>query len=63
MGLIGLRVDTPHALRPLSIDDTDLLFTGRSERQNVWWKRKKKEEEGEEGQHEETRERINKGDE
>lgn len=33
MGLVGLRVHTPHALSPLSIDHTVLLFTGERERE------------------------------
>lgn len=33
VGLVGLRVDTPHAFGPLPIDDAVLLFTGRGERQ------------------------------
>lgn len=35
VGLVGLRVHTPHALSPLPIDDAVLLFTGQRERQKV----------------------------
>lgn len=31
MGLVGLRVDAPHALGPLPIDHTKLLFTGHKD--------------------------------
>lgn len=33
VGLVGLRVDAPHALGPLPIDHTALLLTGEGERQ------------------------------
>lgn len=33
VGLVGLRVHTPHALSPLPIDHTVLLFTRERERQ------------------------------
>ena len=29
MGLVGLRVHTPHALSPLPINNSVLLFTGQ----------------------------------
>lgn len=33
VGLVGLRLHTPQALGPFSIDDAVLLFTGRRRRQ------------------------------
>lgn len=35
MSLVGLRVHAPHALGPLPVDDTVLLFTGQTQRQKT----------------------------
>lgn len=32
VGLVGLRVHAPHALRPLAVDDAVLLFTGQRQK-------------------------------
>lgn len=45
MGFVGLRVDAPHALGPLPVDDTQLLFTsGREKREKAGKDKKKKSE-------------------
>lgn len=47
VGLVGLRVHTPHALSPLPIDDAVLLFTGQGERQRRQEEERQEEEKGE----------------
>lgn len=66
VGLVGLRVHTPHALSPLPIDHTVLLFTGERERKTDHgreerWRQQKKNGGGEEGQDEKIKWREARG--